>query len=160
MVELIVTAINIFLLFFAIGYFFSDMVTNMLTKRKDKIADSIETAGTKKENAERLCREYEDKIKNFESEKNNIIEEAKAKARFKENEILEDGEAEAKRIIDRANKEAALKKIKIRDDIKRDMVTYAHATAKHLIAENMDADRQALLIENTLSEMGEATWQG
>jgi len=40
------------------------------------------------------------------------------------------------------------------------MVTYAHAVAKHLIVENIDSDKQAMLIENTLNEMGEATWQG
>jgi len=160
MAELIVTAINIFLLFFAIGYFFSDMVTNMLVKRKNKIAESIEAAETDKENSSRLRLVYEDKIKNFEGEKSDIFKEAKVKAQLTENEILKEAEAEAERIIVRANKEAELRKIKIKDDIKRDMVTYAHATAKQLIAENIDVNKQALLIENTLREMGEATWQG
>lgn len=160
MAELIVTAINIFLLFFAIGYFLSGMVTNMLVGRRDRIVGRIEAAKADKENAIHLRVEYEDKIKNFESEKRLILEEAKVKAKLREDEILKDAEAEAWRIIRRANKEAELKKIKTKDDIKLDMVTYAHATAKHLIVENMDADRQALLIENTLSEMGEATWQG
>jgi len=160
MAELIVTAINIFILFFAIGYFLSDMMTNMLAKRKDKIAESIETAKTDKEKAAHLRIEYEDKIKNFAGEKKNILENAKTKAKLREDEILKEAKAEAWRIIARANKEAELKKIKLTDDIKRDIVIYAHATAKQLIAENIDADKQALLIENTLSEMGEATWQG
>jgi len=160
MAELIVTAINIFILFFAIGYFLSDMLTNMLAKRKDKIAESIETAKIDKEKAAHLRIEYEDKIKNFAGEKKNILENAKTKAKLREDEILKEAEAEAWRIIARANKEAELKKIKFTDDIKRDIVIYAHATAKQLIAENIDADKQALLIENTLSEMGEATWQG
>jgi len=64
-VDLIATAINIFLLFFAIGYFLSDMITNMLAKRKDKITGNIEAAKTNKENAVRLRLEYENKIKNF-----------------------------------------------------------------------------------------------
>jgi len=160
MAELIVTAINIFLLFFAIGYFFSDMVSNMLMKRRDKIAASIDEAKTDKGNADRLRITYEDKIKNFKSEKEAILLEAVTKAKLNESDILNEAEVEAQRIISRANKEAELQRMKVQNDIKRDMVTYAHATAKHLIAENIDANKQALLIENTLSEMGEATWQG
>ena len=44
MVELIVTAINVFILFFLIGYLVSDMLSGMLTKRQERIADDINTA--------------------------------------------------------------------------------------------------------------------
>ena len=48
MVELIVTAINVFILFFLIGYLVSDMLSGMLTKRQERIADDINTARMKK----------------------------------------------------------------------------------------------------------------
>lgn len=37
MVELIVTAINVFILFFLIGYLVSDMLSGMLTKRQERL---------------------------------------------------------------------------------------------------------------------------
>lgn len=51
MVELIVTAINVFILFFLIGYLVSDMLSGMLTKRQERIADDINTARMSKEEA-------------------------------------------------------------------------------------------------------------
>ena len=51
MVELIVTAINVFILFFLIGYLVSDMLSGMLTKRQERISDDINTARMSKEEA-------------------------------------------------------------------------------------------------------------
>ena len=52
MVQLIITGINVFILFFAIGYILSPMVSKMLSKRKTQIADSINEARVSKEDAE------------------------------------------------------------------------------------------------------------
>ena len=59
MVELIVTAINVFILFFLIGYLVSDMLSGMLTKRQERIADDINTARMSKEEALALKNDYE-----------------------------------------------------------------------------------------------------
>ena len=74
-------------------------------------------------------------------------------------EIMADATKEAQRIVDRANREAELKKAKVKDDVKRDMVNIAAAVAAKLIKENINEEKQTLLIEETLKEMGEQTWQ-
>ena len=69
MVELIVTAINVFILFFLIGYLVSDMLSGMLTKRQERIADDINTARMSKEEALALKNDYEHRLADFESER-------------------------------------------------------------------------------------------
>ena len=159
MVQLIITAVNVFVLFFAIGYILSPMVARMLSKRKVQIADTLETARMSKEEAALQAKIYEDKLTNFEEESEAILHRAREKAKVREDEIVGEAFAEAGRITDRADREAALLRAKVKDDIKRDMVTFAAAAAAKLIAENMDAKVQDELIEQTLEDMKETTWQ-
>ena len=106
-----------------------------------------------------MMRMYAKRIAGFSEERAAILERAKEKASKREAQLIQDAQAESDRIIARAEKEAQLKAAKVRDELKKDMITYAHATAMKLIAENMDEKKQAQFIEDTLNEMGESTWQ-
>lgn len=159
MVQLISSGINVFILFFLVGYILSPMLTKWLTNRKTQIANSINEARTSKEEAQSLAQMYEEKIANFDDEKEAILDRARAKAKAKQDEIIGEAITEAGRISDRADREAALLRAKVKDDIKNDMVTFATSAAAKLIEEHMDAKVQDELIEQTLNEIGDKTWQ-
>ena len=129
MVELIVTAINVFILFFLIGYLVSDMLSGMLTKRQERIADDINTARMSKEEALALKNDYEHRLADFESERADILENTRRKAAQMEERILLDGQQEADRVIARAKREAELKKTKLKEDVRHDMIMAASITA-------------------------------
>ena len=153
MVELIVTAINVFILFFLIGYLVSDMLSGMLTKRQERIADDINTARMSKEEALALKNDYEHRLADFESERADILENTRRKAAQMEERILLDGQQEADRVI------AELKKTKLMEDVRHDMIMAASITACKLAAETLDDKKQAVYIQEMLDEMGESTWQ-
>ena len=157
MVELIVTAINVFILFFLIGYLVSDMLSGMLTKRQERIADDINTARMSKEEALALKNDYEHRLADFESERADILENTRRKAAQMEERILLDGQQEADRVI--AKREAELKKTKLKEDVRHDMIMAASITACKLAAETLDDKKQAVYIQEMLDEMGESTWQ-
>ena len=159
MAEFIITAVNIFILFFLVGYFGSGMVSKFLAKRKAGIVESIDSAAAQKVAATKNLKVYQEKVENFESERQQILERAAQRAKRREDDIIAEARKEAERIISRANKEAELKRLKLKDDIKHDMVVYATAAASRIITENMTDSIQDALIEDTLREMGEATWQ-
>ena len=159
MVQLISSGINVFILFFLVGYILSPMLTKWLTNRKTQIANSINEARTSKEEAQSLAQMYEEKIANFDDEKEAILDRARVKAKAKQDEIIGEAITEAGRISDRADREAALLRAKVKDDIKNDMVTFATSAAAKLIEEHMDAKVQDELIEQTLNEIGDKTWQ-
>ena len=152
MVELIVTAINVFILFFLIGYLVSDMLSGMLTKRQERIADDINTARMSKEEALALKNDYEHRLADFESERADILENTRRKAAQMEERILLDGQQEADRVIARAKREAELKKTKLKEDVRHDMIMAASITACKLAAETLDDKKQAVYIQEMLDE--------
>ncbi len=159
LISFLISAFNLFIICFIIGYFASDMISKMLAKRKASVAESIDDARVSKESAKETHTMYAKRIAGFSEERAAILERAKEKASKREAQLIQDAQAESDRIIARAEKEAQLKAAKVRDELKKDMITYAHATAMKLIAENMDEKKQAQFIEDTLNEMGESTWQ-
>ena len=154
--DIVITGINIFILFFVMSYFLFNPAREVLEKRRKRIAGDLETAKTSREDALALKAEYEDKIKSIDKE---ILDAARKKAKKQEADILSEAREEANRIVDRANREIELEKKKALEDMKTEIVSIASLMAEKAVAASMDVKIQDSLIEETLKEMGESTWQ-
>ena len=53
----------------------------------------------------------------------------------------------------------ALEKDKVRDEMKQEMVQVASLMAGRFVSESISEETQAKLIDDTLKEMGDETWQ-
>ena len=157
--DVVITGINIFILFFAMSYLLFNPARDFLEKRRQKIAGDLETARSSKESAVALKAEYEEKLKTIDKEAEAILDEARKQAKKQEAEILEEARNEANRIIERANREIDLEKKKALEDVKTEIVSIASLMAEKAVAASMDVKIQDSLIEETLKEMGESTWQ-
>ena len=109
--------------------------------------------------AQELKAEYESKLKEINKEADMILAEARKKAMIKETDILDEARAEAARIIERANRQVELERKKALDDMKQELVTIASLMAGKVVAASIDTTVQDALIDETLKEMGESTWQ-
>ena len=136
-----------------------DPVRNVLEKRRQKIAGELAQAADDKKSAAAMKAEYEAKLKDVSKEADAILEEARRKAKVRENEIVEEARAEAARIVERANREVELEKKKALDDMKQEIVSIASLMAGKVVAASIDTTIQDTLIDETLKEMGESTWQ-
>ncbi len=154
-----VTAISIFILFFALSYLLFNPVKKILADRRNKIAGELEHAAKSQTEAEELKSQYEAKLKNVQKEADEILEAARKKAKAQEAETLEAARAEAARIIERANREIELERKKTVHDLKQEVVSIAALMAEKAVTASMNVDIQNALIEETLKEMGESTWQ-
>lgn len=157
--DALILAINIFILFLAGSYFLFNPVRDMLKKRQDMIEADIENAKKDKEEAALLKSEYDDKLKNVDKEADKILADARKKAMLREEQIVDDAKAEAGRIIERANVEAELEKKKAADDMKKEMIAVATIMAGKVVSASIDTKIQESLVDETLNEMGEKTWQ-
>lgn len=153
------TAINIFILFFGLSYLLFNPVRNVLEKRRQKIAGELAEAADDKKSAAAMKAEYEAKLKEVSKEADGILEEARRKAKIRETEIVEEARAEAARIIERAGREIELEKKKALDDMKQEIISIASVMAGKVVAASIDTTVQDALIDETLKEMGESTWQ-
>ena len=157
--EMFWTAINIFILFFFFFYLLFNPVRDMLEKRKQKIAGELADAANDKKSAAEMKAEYEQKLKEVSKEADAILEEARRKGKAKEAEIIQEAKAEAARIVERGNREVELERKKALDDMKQEIVSIASLMAEKVVASSIDMKVQDELIEETLKEMGESTWQ-
>lgn len=157
--DAVLTGINIFILFFALSYLLFNPVRDVLEKRKKKIADELEQAASDKTTAAAMKEEYEAKLRDVNKEAEDILEAARRKAKAREAEMLEEAKAEAARIIERGNREVELEKKKAVDELKQDLVNIAALMAEKAVGNSIDVKIQDALIDETLKEMGESTWQ-
>ena len=153
--DVVITGINIFILFFAMSYLLFNPARDYLKK----IAGDLEMAKSSRESALALQAEYEEKLRSINKEAEAIMDEARKKAKKQEAEILEEARAEAGRILDRASREIDLEKKKALEDVKTEIVSIASLMAGKAVAASMDVKLQDSLIQETLKEMGESTWQ-
>lgn len=157
--EAVLTGINIFILFFALSYLLFNPARDFLEKRRKKIAEELDQAAQNQKSAAEMKAEYEAKLKAVDKEAEAILEEARRKAKRREAEIIDEAKAEAARIVERAGKEIELERKKALDEMKQEVVSIASLMAGKVVAASIDTKVQDALIDETLKEMGESTWQ-
>ena len=157
--DAVLTGINIFILFFALSYLLFNPARDFLEKRRKKIADELEQAALDQKSAAEMKAEYDAKLKAVNKEADAILEEARRKAKRREAKILDEARAEAARIVERAGKEIELERKKALDEMKQEVVSIASLMAGKVVAASIDTKVQDALIDETLKEMGENTWQ-
>ena len=151
--------VAVFVLFLIASYLLFNPVRDMMAKRQAKIKGELDDAAKDKEDAAALKAEYEEKLKNVDKEAEEILSDARKRALANENRIVADAKEEASRIIERAKVEAALEKEKAADDMKREMVVLASMIAGKVVKASIDTTVQESLVNETLKEIGESTWQ-
>lgn len=157
--DTIVLALSMLVLFTLLSYLLFNPVRDLLEKRKQRVVDDQETAKREKEEALAYREEYEKKLKEVNKEAEAILSEARKKAMKNEAKIVAEAREEAARILARANAEIELEKKQALDDMKQEMITIASMMAEKIVTASIDTNVQESLIEDTLKEMGEGTWQ-
>ena len=154
----VLTLIAVFVLFLGGSFFFFNPARKFLEKRKQGIADDIETAQKEKEEAAKLKTEYEEKLKNIDAEAETILADARQRALANENRIVADAREEAGKIIDNANREADLEKQKVANEVKEEVINVASAMAGKIVAASLSEDEKKRMLDDTLKGIGEDTW--
>ena len=157
--DTIVLALSMLVLFTLLSYILFNPVRDMLEKRRQRVADEQETAKRERQEAVAYKEEYEQKLKEIKKEAEEILSEARKKAMKNEAKIVAEAKEEAARIMERANAEIELEKKHALDDMKQEMIAIATMMAQKVVAASIDTKVQEDLVEETLKEMGEHTWQ-
>ncbi len=154
-----ITLIAMLVLFILLSYLLFNPARKLIQKRKDFIQGQLEEAAKAQADAKEMKVQYDEKLSQVDAETAELLADARRKALDKEKEIVEKASEEAHQIKVRAEKEVELEKNKVRDEMKQEMVQVASAMAGKFVEASMDKDKQAQLIDETLKEMGDETWQ-
>ena len=157
--DAVLLAIAVFVMFLLLSYLLFNPARDFLKKREERIKGNIDSAAKAKDDAEKLRAEYEAKLRDIHKEEADILIAARKKALENEAKIIEGAKAEAAKIIERANKQTELAVKKAEDDMKKEIITVASMIAAKVVSENIDLTIQDSLIDDTLKEIGDQTWQ-
>ena len=157
--DAVITAVAVFVLFLFLSYMLFKPTRELLKKRQERITADLASAKQDKEEADALKTEYEKKIDGAQREAEVIMSEARQKAVRNEEQIIAGAKEEAANIIRQAQNEAKLEKQKAADEVKTQIIDVAALMAGKVVADRIDTSIQDTLIEETLQEVGENTWQ-
>ena len=97
--DVVITGINIFILFFAMSYLLFNPARDYLEKRRKKIAGDLETAKSSRESALALQAEYEEKLRSIDKEAEAILDKARENAKREQEELVSNA---SKELVDMA----------------------------------------------------------
>ena len=157
--DAVLLAIAIFVMFAFLSYLLFNPARDLLKKREERVKDNIDSAEKAKADAEALRADYEGKLCEINKEADEILSAARKKALENEAKIVDNAKAEAAGIIARAQKQAELEMKKAEDDIKKEIIAVASLIAGKVVSDKIDLNIQDSLIEDTLKEIGDQTWQ-
>ena len=157
--DAVLLGISVFFLCLILSYLLFEPAKKLLAERKERIAGELASAATDKEKAAALKAEYEAKLASADGEVEQILSDARKKGLENQARIESEAKEEAARIIARANEEAELTKKRVEDEVRQQIISVAALMAQKVVSANIDTTIQENLVDETLKEIGSATWQ-
>ena len=153
--QILISLINLVLLFFIIKKFLFKPVKNILAKRQDEINSQYDAADQARTEAEQSRVAYEEKLSGAKSEADAILQSAADNAKFRGDKIIAEAQQTADGIIRRAETEAELERKKAIDGIKQEIVSVSGALAEKMIEREINTDDHRALIDSFIEGIGE-----
>ena len=153
--QILISLINLVLLFLIIKKFLFKPVKNILAKRQDEINSQYDAADQAKAEAEQSRVEYEEKLSGAKAEADAILQNAADNAKYRGDKIIAEAQQTADGIIRRAETEAELERKKAIDGIKQEIVSVSGALAEKMIEREINTDDHRALIDSFIEGIGE-----
>lgn len=155
----VLSIIAVFFLVLVLSKKLFNPARKMLEDRQTKISDELDTAEKDMKEASYLKLEYEEKLANFEKEAAELMSDVRRRALESEARSIAEAKEESARIMARTKTEVELEKKKMADDVKKQMIAVSTVMAGKVIAASIDQAKQEELLEETLKDIGDKTWQ-
>ncbi len=153
--QILISLLNLLLLFLIIKKFLFKPAKNVMAKRQEEIDEKYSVAENMKNEAIAYKEKYEEQLKGAKKEAEEILSSASSNAKFREEKILSEAKEQADGILRRAEAEAELTVKKAADGIKREIVSVSGAIAEKMIGREINTDDHRELIDSFIKEIGD-----
>ncbi len=154
--DILVSLINLVLLFLIIKKFLYKPVKKVLEKRQKELDEQYLSAETAEIAAKESKQKWEEALSGAKSQANEIIEEAALTAKRRGDKIVDDAKAQADGIIHKAEQDAYLERKKAEQEIKREIVEVSGALSEKLIGREINVEDHRAFIDSFIEEIGES----
>lgn len=145
--------INFFLLLALVYYLLYKPVRTFMDKRTAEIEHQIRSAEENQKAAEVLRLELEEQLKDSRQQARQIVDEATKRAEDIQAKLIAEAKAEARTILERAQREIQLEKEKAWAEMKQQVGELSVLLASKVIDESLDAAKHRRLIADTIKQL-------
>ena len=153
--QILISLINLFLLFLIIKKFFFKPVKKVLEQRQADIDESYEAARVANDEAQRNRDELEKQLSEANDRADEILQNATENAKYRGEKIIEEAQERADSIIRVAQNEAELERKKASDSIKREIVDVSSTLTEKMLEREINTDDHRSLIDSFIENIGE-----
>lgn len=153
--NLLWTIFNLIIFYLLMRLFLIKPIRKTLQARKELIDNQFKEAEDTVNAANEKMADYEDKIKNVDSEAKEIISDARDKAKVEYNKILDKANDDAVKMKQEAQKQIKQDTENARRDVKEELAKLAMETAQKVVGESVNAQTDADIYNKFLNESSE-----
>jgi len=151
--QMIPNLLSFILLAFMFKRFLYAPVRNILQKRADRVEADMLSAAEDKATAEELRATYEQKVRDIELERNEILEAARKEAAIRVAQILGDAKEDAQITRDRARRDIAAEQERVKAEMHQAIVDISTDMAAKLVAATIDKQAHDRLFAEAMDEL-------
>ena len=153
--QILISLVNLLLLFLIIKKFLFKPVMSVLEKRKQEIDGQYAEANAAIDEANLSKKQWEEKLAAAEDEAEAIIQTAAENAKYRGDKLIEDAQKRAESIVRVAESEAELERKKATDSMKQEIVEVSGALAEKLLERELNREDHKAIIESFIEEIGD-----
>jgi len=153
--QILISLINLVLLFLILKFFLYKPVKKVLAARQAELDEKYSATETAKQQAAADKAAWEEKLQGAEAEAEAMIQAAAAKAGIRGEKIVAEAKDKADSIIRQAQTEAELERQKAKDDIKREIVSVSTVLTEKMLDREINEQDHRTLIESFIEKIGD-----
>lgn len=160
LIEMLILWVNVIFIVVLLSWLLYKPVLKFLTDRRERIQEEIAKAAADMQDAEEKRKHYQGKLEAIVMEKEEILSVARKLANEKEAEIIQNANGEAHSILQRARVEIEREREKAKDEMRIQIIQVSTLMAERLMGKGMDEDDRNKILDEAISELGDAVWKG
>lgn len=153
--QILISLLNLLILFLVFKKFLFKPVNNMLAKRQSEIDSKYNEADEAKRIALKDRALWDEKIGTVKIETDEMIKKAQISAKRQGDAIVSKAKETADSIVRQAENQAELEIKKAEDEIKKEIVEVSAALANKLLEREINADDHKNLIDSFIEKIGD-----
>jgi len=158
--NLLLVLINLGIIIFLLSWLLYKPVLGFLAQRKERIRSELAQAAENLRVSEEKKTQYDTKLAAIKTEREDILDAARRVAGEREAEIIVNANAEAGLIMERARREIDQEREKAKDEMRSQIIQVSAMMAERLMGSGMDVSTRDKLLNEAITELGDAEWRG
>ena len=153
--QILISLVNLFLLFLIVKWLLFKPVKDVLAKRQQELDEQYASAARAEQAAQANQLLWEEKMQTADAEADAILQKAAEQAKFRGETLISDAQSRADSIIRLAQDEVELERRKAVDEVKREIVEVSGALSEKILEREINAEDHRKLIESFIETVGD-----